>query len=200
MNAWHIAGRHFAAPPPPDWRQRLASRLGERPRRVGSWVELALYGALACLEDAGETRLPDAALLTLSTLHGPDIALRAALAEAADGLPLPIGFLVSQPGQVLPALAHYLQWHGDARCLSTRQPQTALHLACLEAGAAGLLAGWVDEDTPGRSTWLRLVPATAPAGLQAAGFAQLADPANRFLSFTAGVLHVAPHSPESPHG
>lgn len=201
MKIWRIAGRHFAELPPADWRQRLATRLGERPRRVGAWVELALFGALQCLDDAGETRLPDAALLSLSTLHGPDIALRAALAEARDGLPLPIGFLTSQPGQVLPALARYLDWHGEGRCLSSRAPALALQLACVEAGPAGLLAGWVDEDEAGRSQWLRLLPEPGPAPSLACGaFETLADPAVTHLALSGAQLHLARSNLESAHG
>ena len=201
MKVWRIAGRHFDDPPPADWRQRLASRLGERPRRGGAWVELALYGALRCLDDAGETRLPDAALLSLCTLHGPDIALRAALAEARDGLPLPIGFLTSQPGQVLPALARYLDWHGEGRCLSSRAPALALQLACVEAGPGGLLAGWVDEDEAGRSQWLRLLPEPGPApSLVCGAFETLADPAVTHLALSGAQLHLARSTLESTHG
>src|SRR5262245_49766464 len=104
MNNWRIAGRFFAAPPPADWRTQLATRLGQRPRRIGVWAELALYGALCCLADAGESRLPASTLLSVASLHGPDQALRAALAEAREDLPLPIGFLQSQPSQLLPVL------------------------------------------------------------------------------------------------
>ena len=198
MKNWSIAGRHFAAPPPADWRQRLATRLGERPRRLGPWVELALYGALNCLEDAGETRLPDAALLTLATLHGPDIALRASLADTRDGLPLPIGFLTSQPGQVLPALARVLDWHGDGRCLGTRDPVATLQQALIEAGPAGLLAGWVDEDAPGRSLWLRLRPG-GPEGMpppfRPAPFDALAAPSVTHLAMVDGRLFIASQDP-----
>ncbi len=201
MKLWRIAGRHFDDPPPADWRQRLATRLGERPRRVGAWVELALYGALQCLDDAGEASLPDAALLSLSTLHGPDIALRAALAEARDGLPLPIGFLTSQPGQALPALARYLDWHGEGRCLSSRAPALALQLACIEAGPAGLLAGWVDEGGPGRSLWLRLLPEPGPAPTLVGGvFETLADPAVTHLALTGAQLHLGRTPLERAHG
>lgn len=200
ITTWLIAGRHFAAPPPDDWRARLAARLGERPRRIGPWVELALHGALACLDDAGEHRLPDGAALNLATLRGPDLALRATLFEARDGLPLPLGFLASQPSQALPALAHRLGWCGDGRCQSSPDPAVTLDFACTDAGPAGLLAGWVDEGDPLCSIWLRLVPAPAhaPRPARPARFADLSDPAVRLLAVDAAGLLI--HREESIHG
>ncbi|GAB2885298.1 hypothetical protein GCM10027046_12150 [Uliginosibacterium flavum] len=155
---WHIAGRCFASPPPADWREQLAVRLGFKPRRIGRWAELALYGALRCLDEAGEATLPADALLSLASLRGPDQALRASLAEAADGMPLPLGFLQSQPNQALAHLCKALNWQGDARCLTTRDPLAALRLACASAGPVGVLLGWIDEDQDGASQWLRLLP------------------------------------------
>lgn len=184
MTAWRITGRFFASPPPADWRAQLATRLGQRPRRIGEWAELALFGARRCLDSAGETDLPGAALLSLSSLHGPDIALRAALEQMHEGVPMPIAFLNSQPSQALPALAQHLGWQGNGRCLTTRDPVRALHLACLEAGADGLLAGWVDEDTPGTSIWLRLSPTDAGnAAFRNATFAMLEDTRLNVLAF-----------------
>ena len=178
MKIWRIAGRCFSAPPPHDWAAQLAQRLGQRPRRLGRWAELALHGARRCLDDAGEATLPDAALLSVSSVHGPDRALRAALEEARDDLPLPIGFLQSQPGQLLPALALHLGWHGDGRCLTTRDPLLALHLALRECDGAGALLGWVAEEGEGESCWLRLVEAggAATKPLMAHKFSGLADP------------------------
>ncbi len=50
---------HVAIDPlPADWRDQLAARLGARPRRLGAWTELAMFGALRCLDAAGETALP----------------------------------------------------------------------------------------------------------------------------------------------
>lgn len=46
---WQVTGRSFGLPA--DWRERLVARLGQRPRRLGTWTELALYGALECLVD-----------------------------------------------------------------------------------------------------------------------------------------------------
>ena len=183
MKAWHITGRQFDAPPA-DWRAQLAVRLGERPRRLGAWVELALWGARQCLDQAGETQLPASALLSLSTLKGPDIALRNALAQAAESVPMPITFLNSQPAQALPALAQYLGWKGNGRCMTTREPGLALQLACLEAGSDGLLAGWVDEDAPGKSIWLRLQSVEADAGVfHDADFSTLAESHVTLLRF-----------------
>ncbi|MDP5240955.1 beta-ketoacyl synthase N-terminal-like domain-containing protein [Uliginosibacterium sp. 31-16] len=170
-----ITGRYFASPPPPDWRERLAARLGAKPRRIGRWAELVLYGALECLADAGETTLPAGTLLSLASLLGPDQALRAALVEARDGQPMPLGFLQSQPNQALAHLAKALNWRGDARCLTTRDPLAALRLACSRAGPGGVLLGWVAEDGEGSSQWLRLLPvadgdyAPLPTSLDALG-------------------------------
>ena len=190
MKAWRITGRQFATPPA-DWRAQLATRLGQRPRRLGEWVEMALWGARQCLDQAGEEQLPAKTLLSLSTLNGPDIALRSALAQTAEGVPMPITFLNSQPAQALPALAQYLGWLGNGRCLTTREPSLALQLACLEAGSEGLLAGWVDEDAPGKSIWLRLQSTEADAALfNDAGFAALAESRVALLAFEGMQLQV----------
>ncbi|MHB8915953.1 MAG: hypothetical protein ACYC4K_09105 [Thiobacillus sp.] len=190
MKAWRITGRQCDAPPS-DWRAQLATRLGHRPRRLGEWVELALWGARQCLDQAGEEQLPSNTLLTLSTLNGSDIALRSALTQAKDGVPMPITFLNSQPAQSLPALAQYLGWQGNGRCLTTREPSLALQLACLEAGSEGVLAGWVDEDAPGKSIWLRLQSVeTNTALFHNADFAALAESRVTLLTFEGMQLQV----------
>jgi hypothetical protein len=151
------------------------------------------------MDAASEAALPADALLSVATLHGPDVALRAALAEARDGLPLPIGFLMSQPGQVLPALARHLAWRGDGRCLAARDPAAALALACAGAPTGGMLLGWVDEDDGGRSLWLRLVAdAVAGVRLRAGAFAELADPALTHLAVDAMRLRVGARAPAEP--
>lgn len=192
MKVWRITGRQFAMPPA-DWRAQLTTRLGQRPRRLGKWVELALWGARQCLDQAGEEQLPANALLSLSTLNGPDIALRSALAQqAVDSVPMPITFLNSQPSQALPALAQYLGWQGNGRCLTTREPSIALQLACLEAGREGVLTGWVDEGAPGKSIWLRLLPTESDTvDFRNAEFAGLADSSVRLLDFDGMQLQVS---------
>ncbi|WP_018609877.1 hypothetical protein [Uliginosibacterium gangwonense] len=166
MNGWQIIGRSALNPPPDNWRQALAIRLGHKPRRIGTWAELVLYGALCCLENAGEftssaSTLPANALISLASPRGPMQALCDSLVEAQDGQPLPLGFLQGQANQALAHLCKALNWQGDARYLTTRHPLDALRLACQSRPKGGVLLGWVSEDEPASSQWLRLVPATA---------------------------------------
>ena len=154
--AWRIRAHVRLDPLPPDWRDRLAQRLGERPRRIGAWAELALYGALLCLDEAHEAALPAAALLRVASLSGPMAAARAATQQAKSGLPMPFTFMQSQASQMLAALSRHLAWQGDARFIVSRDRNQVQELALHESGAAGLLIGWVEED---RCTeWWRFVP------------------------------------------
>lgn len=162
MTAWHTLAHH-AEPPPEDWHARLCARLGQRPRRLGGWAELAIYGARACLDQASETKLPPGALLLVASLRGPVAATRAAIEQMDQGgTPMPFSFLQSQPGQMLAGVCQHLRWRGDARFVLSRDACAVLNLAQREAGPDGLLLGWVDEGAAPRSEWWRMVP-TAPA-------------------------------------
>jgi hypothetical protein len=155
---WHTVVHQ--SPVPPDWQARLVQRLGQRPRRIGAWAELALYGARACLDAAGEDTLPPGALLCVASLLGPADVTREAIAQAAGGLPKPFSFLQSQPSQMLAALCQHLRWNGDARFMFTRDPAALMRLVMLESGPAGALLGWVEEGAEGRaprSEWWRLL-------------------------------------------
>ena len=94
-------------------------------------------------------------------------------------------------GGGIAALGQYLGWQGNGRFLTTREPALALLLACLEAGEDGLLAGWVDENAPGMSVWLRLQSVEADAALfHHADFAALADNQITLLRFDRMQLEV----------
>ena len=151
---WRLAAHVVNAPPPADWRDELAQMLGHRPRRLGEWTELALYGALSCLRAAGEARLPPGARLRLVSRSGPASAQRDALAQLSEGLPMPFAFMQSQPAITLAALAQALQWQGDAAFMAVRDGQP-FEAQCLRgAGPAGLLLGRVDTGDDGlRSEW-----------------------------------------------
>lgn len=161
---WCTVAHFGAEPPEPQWRDALAMRLGQRPRRLGAWAELALYGARQCLDAAGETTLPADAALRVASLYGPQSATRTASEQCRSGLPMPFGFLQSQPSQMLAALSQHLGWQGDARFFASRDAQAVLTQAQNEAGTpAGLLLGWVEEANEPlgrvmRTEWWRLVP------------------------------------------
>jgi hypothetical protein len=153
MSDWQTLAHVVVDPLPADWRHRLAQRLGRRPRRIGAWGELALYGARLCLDAAGEATLPAGALLRVASLRGPLAITRAIAEQARSSLPLPFAFMQGQPSHMLAALSRHLAWQGDARFMLCRDKGAVLRLATLESGPAGVLIGWVEEDQ--RVEWWR---------------------------------------------
>lgn len=164
MSTFRIVGRCIADPPPVDWHARLCMRLGIKPRRIGTWAELGLYGALECLADADETKLSEQANLILSSRHGPVSALRRAVEQANEDLPMPLTFLQTQPSQLLATLAQSMRWRGDARFITHDDPCALLRLAAVQNYRDGVLLGWVEESAAGSSVWLRLMPCVEPPG------------------------------------
>lgn len=158
MNGMKIAGRCCETPPTEGWRDRLAQRLGERPRRIGTWAELGLYGALTCMADAGEQSLPARALLLVASRGGTAAATRAALEQMTDDLPMPTTFLQTQPSQLLAMLAARLNWQGNAGFLAGASFPELQKLAALQMGPAGALIGWIDDAGGGSTEWLRILP------------------------------------------
>lgn len=151
---------HTADPLPPDWRDQLVLRLGYRPRRVGLWTELAMYGAGRCLDAAGETALPLAVRLRVSSVRGPWTAIHTGLDQLDAGLSMPFTFMQSQPALMLAEVGRCLDWRGDASFTLCRDPQQLLRLSKLGAASEGLLLGHVEEahgDEPARTEWWRLV-------------------------------------------
>jgi hypothetical protein len=146
---WRLAAQVQAAPPPADWRDALARRLGQRPRRLGRWAELALYGARLCLDAAGQPALPMGAILRVSSLIGMQSATRASAHQCQAGLPMPFTFIQSQPAQMLAALVLHLGWRGDASFTTGRDLQALQLLALHEAvafNAPALLVGSAEEE------------------------------------------------------
>jgi 3-oxoacyl-[acyl-carrier-protein] synthase I len=165
---WEVCGRsgpNLAE----NWREWLATRLGQRPRRIGLWAEIGLHGAMQCLDAAGEAALPAGAILRIASLHGPMDAIRQTLQTIReDGIAMPFGFLQSQPGQLPAIVAQALQWQGNARIANHRSPLALIQAACCEAGPQGMLIGWLEEEreeaergnVAASSFWLRLRPAS----------------------------------------
>lgn len=161
--SWQITGHSAFSAVPDDWHPRLVQHLGQRPRRLGLHTELALYGAFEALAMAGERTLPADTVVRVCSLRGPVTAISAVLEQARSDLPMPFSFLQSQPSQMLAALAAALHWQGDASFVLARDPLALITLALHQARQRGLLLGWVEEDAPGYSRWLRLVPCATAA-------------------------------------
>lgn len=180
MKPFVIKGRCLATPPPSDWREQLAQRLGAKPRRIGTWAELGMYGALRCMADASEAKLPQDAQIWLGSCRGTYAATAVALEQLRDGLPMPLAFLQTQPSQLLALLAARLEWNGQACFVAGGEPQALLRLAAAQAGAGGVLFGWVDETEGGSTNWLRLIPA-AESDFVPAPSAELFSPAAAYV-------------------
>jgi hypothetical protein len=164
MTVYAIRARFLGQVLAADWGEQLVQRLGSRPRRLGRWAELGMYGALECM--ALEATLSENAAMLLSSQHGPALAMRSALVQAREGLPLPLSFLQTQPSQLLAALSAQLRWRGDARFITHPDPLAVLTVALAMAGrhVDGLLAGWVNELPTQSTVWLRLQPVADPGG------------------------------------
>lgn len=158
MKTLAISGRCIAAPPPTDWREQLTQMLGAKPRRIGTWAELGLYGALRCIADAGEKTLPQDAQIWLGSSRGTYAATDVVLDQLREDLPMPLAFLQTQPSQLLALLAAKMDWNGQACFVAGSEPKALLRLASAQAGNGGVLLGWVDEMAGGETNWLRLRP------------------------------------------
>jgi hypothetical protein len=156
MSKLIVAGHYTGAPPAADWRAQLAQLLGEKPRRIGLWAELGLYGALRCMAEAGEKSLPRDAVLLVASRGGTHAATRAALDQMQDDLPMPLTFLQTQPSQLLALLAARLDFPGNACFLAGASLAEATKLAEMQAGRGGALVGRVDDVDGGVTEWLRI--------------------------------------------
>lgn len=164
MKIFAISGHCIATPPPSDWRERLAQMLGARPRRIGAWAELGLYGALRCMADAGEKNLRQDAQIWLGSRRGTYAATDIVLDQMREDLPMPLAFLQTQPSQLLALLGAQLAWKGHACFVAGGDPLSLMRLAAAKAGEGGVLLGWLDEMDGGETNWVRLRPCEDVSG------------------------------------
>jgi hypothetical protein len=193
MKTFTIRGRCIATPPAADWREQLARMLGAKPRRIGTWAELGLYGALRCMADAGEEALPQDAQIWLGSRRGTYAATGIVLDQLREDLPMPLAFLQTQPSQLLALLAAQLDWKGHACFVAGSEPRALMRLASAQAGDGGVLLGWVDETDGGTSNWLRLCPSEDTDGdYREASAATLFSPHISHLRMANAGLEVRP--------
>jgi hypothetical protein len=175
---FHINACHNL-PPDRNWREQLITLLGSKPRRLSSWCELGIYGALKCLKNPGQNPPTDAALLDIPLFHtrspvtrlssevslrvfseyGTIAATRSALAQACEFLPMPFTFMQTQPGQLFNALGTTLDWHGDGYSTTYENRQQG-EAALLNSFKQSALLAWVDEERELISRWIWLEEAT----------------------------------------
>ncbi len=162
IEGWRVVAHVGADPLAEDWHAQLVQRLGYRPRRVGTWTELAMHGALRCIDAAGEAALPAGARLRVGSQRGPWAATCTGLEQLDAGLTMPFTFMQSQPALALAEVGRCLGWRGDGSFVLNRDAEQLLRLVVHGAGADGLLLGQVEEAggaLPMRSEWWRLLPA-----------------------------------------
>jgi hypothetical protein len=164
MKTFAIGGRCIDTLPPADWREQLTRMLGTKPRRIGTWAELGLYGALSCMADAREKTLPPDAQIWLGSRRGTYAATDIVLGQMREDLPMPLAFLQTQPSQLLALLAAQLQWQGHACFVAGGEYGALLRLAAAQTGKDGILLGWLDETLGGETRWLRLRPCVEVKG------------------------------------
>ena len=193
-HTWQITGRthHTGNDLPDNWRDLLSTRLGQRPRRIGILAELALYGALDCLDAAQEPALPEDVVLRVCSLRGAATAIVQVLEQNRQELPMPFSFLQSQTSQLLPALAAALKWQGDAGIVVARERMNLAMLVAQQAGKNGMLLGWVEE-SPCLSDWLRLARCTAQPEnfVPANSFEEMTSPGTRYWRLGKAGMEIA---------
>lgn len=163
---WRIESRSSDELYSEDWRARLVTLLGYRPRRVSLFAESLMYGALDCLSRIDET--PH--FIRINSLNGAQQASLKAAAMCRTELPMPFTFLQSQMSQALVALVAALEWQGDASILMTEHFVDFIHMALLQSEQQSMLLGHADEifdaSNNARNQWLYLKLCTAPDNIK----------------------------------
>lgn len=157
----------FQAQPGVDLRSELKLRLGQAPRRLSPFIQMALIGALDALQavDPAQWRL------ALGTERGAIDELRELMAMHVRGeMPMPLTFINSQ----IHIVGHYLaQLSGQIESVevgdSDQNGEELLLWHSQFSSNPRTLWGWVDLACPwqqARSDWLCLErhPATPPLG------------------------------------
>jgi hypothetical protein len=131
---------------PSELAPRVRERFGGELRRAGTFAQLSLLGAQACLDAA-----PKSASLGVlwASCHGAVGAARAAIAEAASGEPvMPFTFVATQPHLAATLLAQRAVPVRRAAFVHPEPEGWPLLLRLAQAWLAGcdrVLLGWVEE-------------------------------------------------------
>lgn len=146
-----------------SWRADLIAMLGGKPRRLSTWCELGLLGALSCVKTAQPSFLPSAVPIRVYTESGTISATRRALEQNKEHTPMPFTFMQTQPSQLFNALGGALAWNGDGATLSSQNLQQYETFALQEVQQSVLLA-WVEEEPHPISSWIWLEKTALDSG------------------------------------
>jgi hypothetical protein len=126
----------------------LTRQLGERPRRLGVFAQLALAGALECRERvralAAEIPSDTAMLLTSEFAVWMELAPRLASFNVNDQAPTPYEFLAVQGNSACLAVAQRLGIAGEVLLLASDDESRDMVVATLASDSPGLLLGRVE--------------------------------------------------------
>ena len=146
-----------------SWRADLIAMLGGKPRRLSTWCELGLLGALSCVKTAQPSGLPSEVPIRVYTESGTISATRRALEQNKEHTPMPFTFMQTQPSQLFNALGGALAWNGDGATLSSQNLQQYETFALQEVQQSVLLA-WVEEEPHPISSWIWLEKTALDSG------------------------------------
>lgn len=145
--------------------QEVRARFGGELRRAGTFAQIGMLGAVACLEKAPPAR--SLGVLWFST-YGAREATQAALAEAASGEPvMPFTFVATQPHLLSTLLAQRGIPVARAAFVHLAPPEwpVLLDLARTWLGTCeAVLLGYVEEGQPHCSDWRLLRKETTSSG------------------------------------
>jgi hypothetical protein len=143
--------------PPSELRGRAHARFGDRLRRAGSFAQLTVLGAAACLEDAGGSGTLG---LLWTSSRGAFLATRSALAELRSGELMPYTFIATQPHLAAPLFAEHVHPLARSAFVQVEPGQEALLETLARAWSRDcerVLIGQVEESAaeaaPHRSDW-----------------------------------------------
>lgn len=143
------------APITDDWRTELISMMGGKPRRLSTWCELGLFGALSCIRTTTQASLPSVVPIRVYTESGTITTTWRAIEQNQEHMPMPFTFMQTQPSQLFNALGEVLSWNGDGATFSAKNLQEYENFALREIQQSSVLA-WVEEEPHQKSLWIWL--------------------------------------------
>jgi hypothetical protein len=147
------------APVSESWRTQLTAMMGGKPRRLSTWCELGLFGALSFIKTTSKTFLPGVVPIRVYTESGTISTTWRAIEQNKEHMPMPFTFMQTQPSQLFNALGGALSWNGDGATFSSKNRHEYENFVLRDIQQSSVLA-WVEEDPSPKSAWIWLEKTT----------------------------------------